>query len=298
MVTLHQILDCLHRERLRATYGAVAEVLGQPHQRVARDLRDYTKRGCWIVGAKTGQPTGYTAKQLHPDLYRTPRVIKSAAELSQLLGPVPADDELTDIFLLGNVPASCRNMSPHAAAQALEEVRDSRRRQQDKLQNRLRAAVTTIILYVAMMAVFTTASGKFASLTAVLMFVGAFMLLVTLALIGSMFRLWNDAPEINCSSLLALSKHSRPLVTDLYLIDQHIESYNRNADTLKNVLRALWLHIAVAVVGGVVAVSALLEIVPALINQPDPPAGAAHEAPLHQPAGAASEIGASQTAGR
>lgn len=85
VATVNQILDCLNRERVRATYGEVGEMLGLPAQSVGRALGGHTRRASWVVNAKTGKPTGYSADMMHPDLCRTRRVIKTGAELSRLL---------------------------------------------------------------------------------------------------------------------------------------------------------------------------------------------------------------------
>ena len=82
---MNQILDCLNRERVRATYGAVGEVLGLPARSVGGALGSHTRRASWVVNAKTGKPTGYSADMMHPELCRTRRVIKTGAELSRLL---------------------------------------------------------------------------------------------------------------------------------------------------------------------------------------------------------------------
>jgi alkylated DNA nucleotide flippase Atl1 len=80
-----QIVDCLNRERIRATYGAVGEILGRPAQSVGGVLGGRTKRASWVVNAKTGEPTGYGADEKHPDLHRTEQIIRTGKELSQLL---------------------------------------------------------------------------------------------------------------------------------------------------------------------------------------------------------------------
>lgn len=80
-----QILDCLSRERIRATYGAVGEVLGRPAQSVGGMLGNRTTRASWVVNAKTGEPTGYNAEEKHAELHRTEQIIRTGEELSQLL---------------------------------------------------------------------------------------------------------------------------------------------------------------------------------------------------------------------
>ena len=268
MATVHQILDCLNRERVRATYGAVGEVLQLPAQSVGQALGSQTRRASWVVNAKTGEPTGYAVDQKHPDLYRTPRIIRTGAELFHLLGTTEAEADMTNIFRSCNIPPSCRNIAPHTTVEALHETRESRRKQDAKLQTCLRVATTTLVLYIATMAVFTTASGKFASLTAILMFVGSLLLLLTLGYLGYLFFQWNDEPKIGYSRLSELSKHSTPQHTDLYLIDLHLDAYKQNKTTLRNVILGVGFHIVVVFSGGVIALLALLEIVPALTDSP------------------------------
>ena len=83
--TVDLILDCLNRERIRATYRAVGEVLGRPAQSVGGALGNRTKRASWVVNAKTGEPTGYRAEEKHPELHRTDQIVRTGEELSHLL---------------------------------------------------------------------------------------------------------------------------------------------------------------------------------------------------------------------
>ena len=85
MTTVNQILDCLDRERVRATYGAVGEVLGLPAQSVGQALGSHSGRASWVVNAKTGKPTGYSVDMMHPELRGTRRIIRTGVELSRLL---------------------------------------------------------------------------------------------------------------------------------------------------------------------------------------------------------------------
>lgn len=84
-LTADQILDCLNCERIRATYGAVGEVLGLRAQSVGAVLGSRTTRASWVVNARTGEPTGYGANEKHPELHRTERIVRTGEELSQLL---------------------------------------------------------------------------------------------------------------------------------------------------------------------------------------------------------------------
>ena len=83
-MTTDQILDCLDRQRIRATYGAVGAVIGRPPQSVGAVLGSRTQRASWVVNARTGEPTGYDRRQKHPDLYRTARIIRTGDELRLL----------------------------------------------------------------------------------------------------------------------------------------------------------------------------------------------------------------------
>ncbi|CAN5401257.1 hypothetical protein BH09GEM1_BH09GEM1_34620 [soil metagenome] len=81
---LDQILDALNANRQRATYGAVAAVLGAA-PRTLMSGRDRDQRHSWVVSRKTGQPTGYEPDQIHPELEVAPRVIESRDELDKWL---------------------------------------------------------------------------------------------------------------------------------------------------------------------------------------------------------------------
>ena len=82
--TLDQILDALDRARQRATYGAVAAVLGMA-PRTLMSGRERDRRHSWVVSRKSGQPTGYEPEQLHPELTRIAEVIETRAELETWL---------------------------------------------------------------------------------------------------------------------------------------------------------------------------------------------------------------------
>ena len=83
-MTLESILDRLQRKNIRATYGAVAGVLGGSAQGVMTG-RAVSQRNSWIVNAETGLPTGYQQGQMHPNLRRLPIVLKTGPKLQQFL---------------------------------------------------------------------------------------------------------------------------------------------------------------------------------------------------------------------
>ena len=81
-MTLDQILDCLNRKRVRATYGAVGAVIGRPVRGVGSALGDRTRRASWVVNARTGRPTGYARSQLDPYLTSIEQATSSRQETS------------------------------------------------------------------------------------------------------------------------------------------------------------------------------------------------------------------------
>ena len=88
--TLDQILDTLDRQRQRATYGAVAAVIGAA-PRTLMSGRERDQRHSWVVSRKTGQPTGYEPEQIHSELTATPHIILSRDELERFLAANAAE---------------------------------------------------------------------------------------------------------------------------------------------------------------------------------------------------------------
>ena len=80
-MTVDQILDCLERKRIRATYGAVGAVIGRPARSVGAAIGSRTRRASLLVRARDGDSTGYDPRRKHPDLYRTRHIIKTGDEL-------------------------------------------------------------------------------------------------------------------------------------------------------------------------------------------------------------------------
>jgi hypothetical protein len=74
-LSLEGIVVRLNDRRRRATYGAVAELVGVlPRGLMGGRPKDF--RNSWIVAASSGQesrrgwPTGYSNNQIHPECYR------------------------------------------------------------------------------------------------------------------------------------------------------------------------------------------------------------------------------------
>jgi hypothetical protein len=81
--TLAEILRFLNDEQIRATYGAVAGLLGiGPRSLAADGLGSRRPEASWIVAADGGLPTGYDRDQMHPALFRTSEVIQTGTELA------------------------------------------------------------------------------------------------------------------------------------------------------------------------------------------------------------------------
>ncbi len=83
--SLTSLSECLNRRKQRATYGAVAGVLGLA-PRSLMSGQSKSRVYSWIVAANSGRPTGYTAGQIHPDCLRQiesrqQRIISSPHEL-------------------------------------------------------------------------------------------------------------------------------------------------------------------------------------------------------------------------
>jgi len=83
--TLPEILEFLNAEQVRATYGAVGELLGVIPRAMGTQLGPHTAERSWIVSAGTGLPTDYSRDEMHPALLRTDEVIGSGIALAMRL---------------------------------------------------------------------------------------------------------------------------------------------------------------------------------------------------------------------
>jgi hypothetical protein len=80
-VTLEEILQFLNHEQVRATYGAVAEVLGISPRSMGARLGTRRPEVSWIVSAENGLPTGYSQDEWHPALLSRGEIIASGTVL-------------------------------------------------------------------------------------------------------------------------------------------------------------------------------------------------------------------------
>ncbi len=81
---MDQILSALNSACQRATYGAVAAMVGKTPRTLMKG-RPRDQRHSWVVNRKNGLPTGYEPAQLHPALQEHAHVIDSRAELAGFL---------------------------------------------------------------------------------------------------------------------------------------------------------------------------------------------------------------------
>ena len=80
--TLPEILEFLDAEQVRASYGAVGELLGVIPRAMGARLGPHTHERSWIVNADTGQPTDYSQEETHPSLFRRAEIIASGMALA------------------------------------------------------------------------------------------------------------------------------------------------------------------------------------------------------------------------
>ena len=78
------IAAALDRERQRATYGAVAALVGLPNQAVMQGLPKCA-RNCWVVSTETGEPSGYGVEEISPDFSKDKPLIRSPETLAAWL---------------------------------------------------------------------------------------------------------------------------------------------------------------------------------------------------------------------
>lgn len=83
-IDLDVVLAALNEHRQRATYSAVAALLGQS-PRVLMHSRARERANSWIVSKTSGKPTGYEEADLHPELMANASVIQTREELASWL---------------------------------------------------------------------------------------------------------------------------------------------------------------------------------------------------------------------
>jgi alkylated DNA nucleotide flippase Atl1 len=80
--SLAEVLRFLGEARTRATYGAVAAVVGVPPQSIGAVLGERRPDVSWVVNAHTGLLTAYAQSDWHPELLSNSAVIRTGTELT------------------------------------------------------------------------------------------------------------------------------------------------------------------------------------------------------------------------
>jgi hypothetical protein len=83
-ITIDGILSALDEGHQRATYGAVAALL-QTSPRTLMQGRQRDQRHSWVVSRRSGEPTGYSPEQIHPNLHEKSEIFATKAELARYL---------------------------------------------------------------------------------------------------------------------------------------------------------------------------------------------------------------------
>jgi len=78
---LDEILRFLNANHIRATYGAVGEVVGVVPRALGVALGHRRPEASWVVNAANGVPTDYAPGEIHPALFSDPHVITTGHEL-------------------------------------------------------------------------------------------------------------------------------------------------------------------------------------------------------------------------
>ncbi|HEX4682509.1 MAG TPA: hypothetical protein VH277_07375 [Gemmatimonadaceae bacterium] len=78
---LDDIISALDSHRQRATYSAVAALIGETPRGLMRG-KPREPGNSWIVSKNTGRPTGYADGDLHPALNANDKILMTGAELA------------------------------------------------------------------------------------------------------------------------------------------------------------------------------------------------------------------------
>jgi hypothetical protein len=82
--SLKTIVDRLNEHHQRATYGAVAALVGKTPRNVMQGLKKGW-RYSWVVNQETGEPSEYHALQKHPQLRSRDTVLVTPEDLAAWL---------------------------------------------------------------------------------------------------------------------------------------------------------------------------------------------------------------------
>jgi hypothetical protein len=85
---LDGVIAALNRHQQRATYSAVAALLGQT-PRLLMHRQPRAQENSWVVSKSTGRPTGYADADIHPALSTNETVLCTREELVSWLAGHP-----------------------------------------------------------------------------------------------------------------------------------------------------------------------------------------------------------------
>jgi len=81
--SVERIVEFLNDQRIRATYHAVAEVVGGSARSVGNLLGDKCPRASWVVAKRDGEPTDYRDSEKHPALHENSEIIQTGDDLTR-----------------------------------------------------------------------------------------------------------------------------------------------------------------------------------------------------------------------
>lgn len=119
---IEQILAALNAEKIRATYGAVGELLGIPAIGVGRRLGEQRPEASWVVSKKSGRPSGYLESNCHIALYSNPLIIRTGEQLRALVDGRPSWAEKAELVKLSTprLPSAAKPSRPKPPIQEIK----------------------------------------------------------------------------------------------------------------------------------------------------------------------------------
>jgi hypothetical protein len=84
--SIDQILAALNAHKIRATYTAVADLMGTQARNVAAEYLGVRRpEASWVVSKSNGLPTDYSENDYHPELQSNSRMIEDSGDLAELV---------------------------------------------------------------------------------------------------------------------------------------------------------------------------------------------------------------------
>jgi hypothetical protein len=131
---LDDIVSYLNAAEVRATYGAVAQLVGGIAQSIGARLGGLAGRrreASWVVNAKTGMPTAYLPEHQHPALLKSRDIITTGDDLRRRLAEWKAAGAPRRLTI-GDTPDTQhrhpRSDPPQAPSLSVDEQSDLRRK--------------------------------------------------------------------------------------------------------------------------------------------------------------------------